>query len=246
MGCHSLLQWIFPTQGSSPGLLCLLIGSWIFFFFFFFYHWHHQGNLQREKDLFTARKNSNLGFAWTVQIPKWFRQPFLFVPLCRECDVTCSWKWGWSLQVQLGGGRCPDWLAQATDQPPCRSLVGTLPTCHGLSWWLKGKESACSVGDTDSTPELRRFPGEGHGKPTPVFLPGESHGQRNLVGYGPMSHKKSDMTEHVCTQRLYTNIKCCIKQIKLDSKIRGKMISEILQRHWFDNKMTVKIQEIKW
>ena len=24
MGCHALLQEIFPTQGSNPGLLCLL------------------------------------------------------------------------------------------------------------------------------------------------------------------------------------------------------------------------------
>ena len=24
MGCHALLQGIFPTQGSNPGLLCLL------------------------------------------------------------------------------------------------------------------------------------------------------------------------------------------------------------------------------
>ena len=24
MGCHFLLQGIFPTQGSNPGLLCLL------------------------------------------------------------------------------------------------------------------------------------------------------------------------------------------------------------------------------
>ena len=31
--------------------------------------------------------------------------------------------------------------------------------------------------------------------PTPVFLPGESHGQRSLVGYSPLSHKESDMTE---------------------------------------------------
>ena len=30
--------------------------------------------------------------------------------------------------------------------------------------------------------------------PIPVFLPGESHGQRSLVGFGPQSHKESDMT----------------------------------------------------
>ena len=62
-------------------------------------------------------------------------------------------------RLSLGGGRCPSWFAQATDQPPCGCLVGTLPTCHGLSWWLKGKESARSAGDTGLIPELGGFPG---------------------------------------------------------------------------------------
>ena len=46
-----------------------------------------------------------------------------------------------------------------------------------------GKEPACNAGDTGSISGLGRSPGEGNGKPTPVFLPGESHGQRSLVGY---------------------------------------------------------------
>ena len=38
---------------------------------------------------------------------------------------------------------------------------------------------------------------------TPVLMPGESHGQRSLVGYSPLGHKESDITEyarmcHVC------------------------------------------------
>ena len=36
---------------------------------------------------------------------------------------------------------------------------------HGLPWWLSGKESACNTGDLDSTPELGRSPGGGHGNP---------------------------------------------------------------------------------
>ena len=48
-----------------------------------------------------------------------------------------------------------------------------------------GKASAYNVGDPGSTPGSGRSPGEGNGKPTPVFLPGESHGQRNLAGYSP-------------------------------------------------------------
>ena len=38
----------------------------------------------------------------------------------------------------------------------------------GVSWWLSGKESACSagdIGDMGSIPGLGRSPGEGHGNP---------------------------------------------------------------------------------
>ena len=57
------------------------------------------------------------------------------------------------------------------------------------------KASACNAGDPGSIPGSGRSPGEGNGKPTPVFLPGESHGWRSLVGYSPRSRKESDMTE---------------------------------------------------
>ena len=64
-----------------------------------------------------------------------------------------------------------------------------------------GKESACDVGDLGLIPRLGRSPGEGNGKPTPVFLPGESYGQRSLVGYSPWGHKESDMTEKLTLSR---------------------------------------------
>ena len=32
-------------------------------------------------------------------------------------------------------------------------------------------------------------------QPTPASLPGESHGQRSLVGYSPLGHSESHMTE---------------------------------------------------
>ena len=38
----------------------------------------------------------------------------------------------------------------------------------GVSWWLRGKESACSagdIGDMGSIPGLGRSPGDGHGNP---------------------------------------------------------------------------------
>ena len=55
-----------------------------------------------------------------------------------------------------------------------------------------GKESACSVGDLSSIPELGRFPGERERLPTPVFWPGEFHGL-----YSPRGCKESDTTERL-------------------------------------------------
>ena len=53
------------------------------------------------------------------------------------------------------------------------------------------KESVSNVGDSGSSPGLRRSPGGGRAlQPTPVFLPGKSHGQKSLVGYSPWSHKR--------------------------------------------------------
>ena len=56
-----------------------------------------------------------------------------------------------------------------------------------MNWGFPGssdsKEYACSdAGDKGSIPGLGRSPGEGNGKPTPVFLHGKFLGQRNLVG----------------------------------------------------------------
>ena len=47
--------------------------------------------------------------------------------------------------------------------------------------------------------QLGRSPGEGNGNPLqwiPSILAGNSHGhQKSLVGYSPLGHKESDMTE---------------------------------------------------
>ena len=70
------------------------------------------------------------------------------------------------------------------------------PICvSGFPGSSEGKESDCNAGDQGAIPGLGRSPGEGNGKPTPVFLPGESHGQRRLMGYSPWGHKSSDTTE---------------------------------------------------
>ena len=45
------------------------------------------------------------------------------------------------------------------------------------------------------TPGSGRYPGEGSGLPTPVFLPGEFYGQRSLAGCSPRGGKELDTTE---------------------------------------------------
>ena len=54
-------------------------------------------------------------------------------------------------------------------------LVMRLPCGSG------DKASVCNAEDPGSIPGSGRSPGEGNGKPTPVFVPGKSHGQRSLV-----------------------------------------------------------------
>ena len=57
------------------------------------------------------------------------------------------------------------------------------------------KNLPANAGDVGSSPGLERPPGEGNGKPTPVFLPGVFHRQRSLASYSPQGHNESDMTE---------------------------------------------------
>ena len=59
----------------------------------------------------------------------------------------------------------------------------------GFSDGLVVKSLPANVGDLGSVPGSGRFPGDGSGNPTLVFLPGKSHGQRSLVLYSPWSCK---------------------------------------------------------
>ena len=61
------------------------------------------------------------------------------------------------------------------------------------------KNLPANAGDAGLTPDLRRFPGIGNGRPTPVFLPRKSHGQRSLAGRGTWGHKAADTTEPLST-----------------------------------------------
>ena len=62
------------------------------------------------------------------------------------------------------------------------------------------KEYACQCRRCRFDPWVKQIPWRKKWQPTPVFLPEKSLGQRILVDYSPWSCKKSDTTEHTCTQ----------------------------------------------
>ena len=113
-------------------------------------------------------------------------------------DVTAVWMFG-AMSCRSSGlvansYSVPKSIAAVVDAPP--SLGQDLPE---VNWprWLSSKESACNAGDTGSVPGLGRSPGEGNGKPTPVFLTGKSYGERSLVGCSPWGHKELDTAERL-------------------------------------------------
>ena len=67
----------------------------------------------------------------------------------------------------------------------------------GLPGGSDGKESACSVGDLGSIPELGWYPGERHGNPYQYSCLENPHRQRSLVGYSPWGRKESDTVEQL-------------------------------------------------
>ena len=118
MGCHALLQSIFPTQGPNTGLLHC---RWIFFFFFF-YHLSHKGRQRRPEwvacpiswrtswprnwtrvsciagGLFT---NWTTGVAWELlesfskRVYQWIQQG------ARTCAINIRHEWNFSFHLVL-------------------------------------------------------------------------------------------------------------------------------------------------
>ena len=66
---------------------------------------------------------------------------------------------------------------------------------EGTSFGSVVKKSPANAGDVSLIPGSGRSPGEWNGDHNPVFLPAKFHGQSSLVGYSPLGHKESDMTE---------------------------------------------------
>jgi len=62
----------------------------------------------------------------------------------------------------------------------------------GLSWWLRGKESASHCKRLGLDPWVGKILWKREWQPSPVFLPGKSHGQRSLAIVHRVT-EKSDM-----------------------------------------------------
>ena len=71
---------------------------------------------------------------------------------------------------------------------------------QGLSWWLRGEESACQCRRRGLDPWVKKSPWRRKWQPTPVFVPGKSYGQRSLAGYSLWGHKEWDMPEPLKTK----------------------------------------------
>ena len=87
-------------------------------------------------------------------------------------------------------------IRQKSGQDPQEGLLvpplqGLLPAASQMALMVKNPSvnTGDIIRDAGSVPGLGRYPGVGHGNPTPVFLPGESHGQRVLQDYSPWGHK---------------------------------------------------------
>ena len=72
------------------------------------------------------------------------------------------------------------------------------------------KNLPASAGDTGSIPGSGSFPGEGNGKPIPVFSPGKFHGLRSLMGYSLWGRKESDTTERLNNNDMIEEYFCLV------------------------------------
>ena len=104
------------------------------------------------------------------------------------CDLWFSIKAHCGFRVKAGSLM---WVSS--------SLAGFPIRRFSFGWAFgdsNGKESACNVGDSGSTPGWARSPGE-------------FHGQRSLVGYSPWGRKELDMTEEP-TQGVGSHLITCL------------------------------------
>ena len=181
MGCHALLQGIFPIQGLSPRLLGLL--CW---------------QVDYLPPIHEVIEGQNDPDCTSHGVPFLNRAvPFPLSTFSQQ--LTCSLN-PTVPETSSGSVKRPVlilWKALSsahrnwrTEQSRCcHNTTGVTPRVMDLSTKIKRKMY-----------QRRKFVGT---TSTPVFLPGESHGQRRLEGYGPWGSRELEMTEatwDACTQ----------------------------------------------
>ena len=120
-----------------------------------------------------------------------------------HCDAThlTQWRPGFSYMNLL-----PLWHHQRILKSVFTREIGLLFSWSVLVWlWYQGdgaSQVALMVKNQCRRHERQGFyswvgkiPWRRKWHATPEFLPGEFHEQRSLVGYSPLGHKQSDMTE---------------------------------------------------
>ena len=147
-GSHSLLQGIFLTQGSNPGLL---------YYRQILYHLSHRGSLVMEQLRATPEMAAHQAplFVGFSRQEHWSGLPFPSpcMKVKSESEVSQS---------------CPTLRDSMNCSLPGSSFHGIFQA-RVLEWVaiafseLSSKESACQAGDPVSISESGRYPGEGNG-----------------------------------------------------------------------------------
>ena len=154
VGCHFLLQRIFPTQGLNPGLPhCRQT----------LYHLSHQGTWYKHHAKWTKGLDGN------SSRQEWNRLPLLlpeiqqyFLVINNSQFVVCLWF----LEPSNFFGKKIDEFYRYFE---------------GFPGGSGGKASAYNVGDLGSHPWFGKIPWRRKWQPTPVLLPVTSHRERNLA-----------------------------------------------------------------
>ena len=178
VGCHFLLQGIFPTQGLNPGLLHC---RWSL------YHLSHQGSpIWIQKVLCKT-----VFFKSLLLLTHHSSHSFLYCCSCHNIVYILSvFSTGLIRQscgpVSTGNMPHPNWETQKEGQFTKLPSLGAQTAKHPPAMQ---ETRVQSLGRED--------PLEKEMEPTPVLLPGKFHGWRCLVGNSPWGHKELDTTERL-------------------------------------------------
>ena len=90
----------------------------------------------------------------------------------------------------------------------------------GFPGGTRGKEFPCQFRRCMRCrfhPEFGKIPWSSKWQDTPAFFPGKFHGQKSLVGYSPLGHKESNMTEQwsSSSSRQFLDDLCNIEEVHL-------------------------------